>query len=71
MPYSIQVHHKYPEAFSEAGVSDVLSGSERLFEADHWIWDSEKTSNWRLSLWKIELAVWTKMQMFILLLAIC
>ena len=35
MPYSIQVHHKYPEASSEAGVSDVLSGSERLFEAAH------------------------------------
>ena len=35
MPYSIQVHHKYPEASSEASVSDVLSGSERLFEAAH------------------------------------
>ena len=35
MPYSIQVHHKYPEASSEAVVSDVLSGLERLFEADH------------------------------------
>ena len=41
MPYSLQAHHKYPEASSEAGISDVLSGSERLFEADHWIWDSE------------------------------
>ena len=40
MPYSIQVHHKYPEASLEAGVSDVLSGSERLFE----------TPNWRFSL---------------------
>ena len=28
MPYSIQVHHKYPEASSEAGISDVLSGSD-------------------------------------------
>ena len=42
MPYSIQVHHKYPEAPSEASDSDVLSGSERLFEAAHWLWDSEK-----------------------------
>ena len=30
-----QVYHKYPEAPSEASVSDVLSGSERLFEAVH------------------------------------
>ena len=36
MPYSIQVHHKYPEASSEAGVSDVLSGSDWQFEAVHW-----------------------------------
>ena len=32
----IQVHHKYPEASSEAGVSDVLSGSDWQFEAVHW-----------------------------------
>ena len=25
MPYSIQVHHNTPEAFSEADVSDVLN----------------------------------------------
>ena len=50
MPYNIQFTTNTPKAFSEAGVSDVLSGSERLFEADHWIWDSEKTPNWRL--WK-------------------
>ena len=36
MPNSIQVHHKYPEASSEAGVSDVLSGSDWQFEAVHW-----------------------------------
>ena len=36
MPYSIQVHHKYPEASSEAGVPYVLSGSDWQFEAIHW-----------------------------------
>ena len=35
MPYSIQVHQNYPEASLEAGASDVLSGCDRLFEADH------------------------------------
>ena len=35
MPYSIQVHHKYPEASSETVVSDVLSGSDWQFEAIH------------------------------------
>ena len=34
MPYSIQVHQNHPEASLEAGASDVLSGFERLFEAD-------------------------------------
>ena len=68
MPYSIQVHQNHPVASLEAGASDVLSDCDRLFEADHWIWDSEKTPNWRFSEWKIELAVWTKIQMFILLI---
>ena len=35
MPYSIQVHQNHPEASLEAGASDVLSGCDRLFEADH------------------------------------
>ena len=35
MPYNIQFTTNTPKAFSEAGVSDVLSGSERLFAADH------------------------------------
>ena len=34
IPYSIQVHHKLLKASSEAGVSNVLSGSVRLLEAD-------------------------------------
>ena len=36
MPYSIQVHHKYPQASSEAGFSDVISGSDWQYEAVHW-----------------------------------
>ena len=35
MPYSIQVHHKYPQASSEAGFSDVISGSDWQYEAVH------------------------------------
>ena len=35
MPYSIQVHQNHPEASLEAGAFDVLSGCDRLFEADH------------------------------------
>ena len=42
MPHSIQVHQNHPKASLEAGASDVLSGCDRLFEADHWFWDSEK-----------------------------
>ena len=42
MPYSIQVHQNHPEASLEAGAFDVLSGCDRLFEADHWLWNSEK-----------------------------
>ena len=42
MPYSIQVHQKHPKASLEAGASDVLSGCDRLFEADQWLWDSDK-----------------------------
>ena len=36
MPYSTQVHQNHPVASLEAGASDVLSGCDRLFEADHW-----------------------------------
>ena len=42
MPYSIQVHHNYHEASSEAGAFNVLSVHGRLLEADHWLQDSEK-----------------------------
>ena len=42
IPYSIQVHQNHPKASLEAGASDVLSGCERLFEADQWLWDSDK-----------------------------
>ena len=33
-PYSIQVHHIHPDAFSEAGTFNVLSVSGRLLEAE-------------------------------------
>ena len=42
IPHRIQVHHNHPEASSEAGGSNGLSGTGRLLEADHWLWDSEK-----------------------------
>ena len=35
MPYSTQVYQDHPEASLEADASDVLSGCDRLFEADH------------------------------------
>ena len=40
--HRIQVHHNHAEASSEAGDSNGLSGTGRLLEADHWLWDSEK-----------------------------
>ena len=36
IPYSFQVHQNHPKASLEAGASYVLSGCDRLFEADHW-----------------------------------
>ena len=69
MPHSIQVHHKYPQGILR---SWRLWCAFRLGKA---VWGRplnlrlwEKTPNWCFSLWKMELAVWTKLQMFILLI---
>ena len=53
MAYSIQVHQNHPEASLEAGASYVLSGCDRLFEADHWFWDSEKRPNGKITVYGI------------------
>ena len=42
IPFSNQVHQNHPKSSLQAGAFDVLSGCDRLFEADHWLWNSEK-----------------------------
>ena len=50
IPFRIQAHHNHPEASSEAGASNVLSGSGWLLEANHWLWDSEQRPQMNVSL---------------------